>query len=201
MFANKNAHGCKVEAGETSCAVKLPSDLNYQVDIINLGSEMAHVNVDASKYTAPPKKGGWSKKLRKYHYMMFMPYFDDPLELGTFENQTQALEKILANLNKGAAGTQLVYRVDIPNKAETVIGVGIKEGLGSDSTVINITDTGGRKHSAHLPYEILVSNGKVFALHAKFRIAQSFPDLTMGTFMKISDAPDAIEETLGALTK
>ena len=31
-------------------------------------------------------------------------------------------------------------------------------------------------------------------LHGKFRIAQSFPDLTMGTFMKISGAPAAIEK-------
>ena len=38
-------------------------------------------------------------------------------------------------------------------------------------------------------------------LHGKFRIAQSFPDLTMGTFMKISGAPDGIEKVLGGLLK
>jgi hypothetical protein len=36
-------------------------------------------------------------------------------------------------------------------------------------------------------------------LHGKFRIALDFPDLTMGTFMKISGAPSAIEEKLKAV--
>ena len=61
------------------------------------------------------------------------------------------------------------------------------------------TDVDAIKHAPHLPYEMLVSDGKVYTLHGKFRIAQSFPDLTMGTFMQISDAPDGIEESLEAV--
>jgi hypothetical protein len=52
------------------------------------------------------------------------------------------------------------------------------------------------KHTAHLPYELIVSEGNVQMLHGKFRIAVDFPDLTMGTFMKISGAPAGIEEKL-----
>jgi len=47
-----------------------------------------------------------------------------------------------------------------------------------------------------LPYELLVSGPDVIALRGRFRIAQSFPDLTMGTFMKIRSAPGAIKSTL-----
>ena len=59
-------------------------------------------------------------------------------------------------------------------------------------------------HTAHLPYAVLVSGNKVYALAAKFRIALSFPDLSMmgkGSFMEIMDAPGAIQETLETLAK
>jgi hypothetical protein len=38
-------------------------------------------------------------------------------------------------------------------------------------------------------------------IHGKFRIAQSYPDLGMGTFMKISGAPDGIAKGLGGPRK
>jgi hypothetical protein len=60
-------------------------------------------------------------------------------------------------------------------------------------------DTDDLRHSAHLPYEVLVSGKHVYMLHGKFRIAQSFPDLGMGSFMNISAAPDAIENTIKAV--
>jgi large conductance mechanosensitive channel len=53
----------------------------------------------------------------------------------------------------------------------------------------------------HQPYAVLVSGGRVKMLHGRFRIAQSFPDLTMGTFMKISGAPGGIAKVLGGFLK
>jgi hypothetical protein len=41
-----------------------------------------------------------------------------------------------------------------------------------------------------------VSGKHAYMLHGKFRIAQSFPDLSMGNFMNISGAPDAIENSI-----
>jgi hypothetical protein len=61
---------------------------------------------------------------------------------------------------------------------------------------MGVTDTGDLKHTAHLPYQILVTGNKAIALPGKFRIAVSFPDLGMGTFMRISNAPGAIQQTL-----
>ena len=55
------------------------------------------------------------------------------------------------------------------------------------------------RSTGHLPYELLVSKGEVYALHAKFRIALNFTDLSMmgdHSFMRIRCAPDSIEGAL-----
>jgi hypothetical protein len=102
-------------------------------------------------------------------------------------------------LAAGTAGASKVYRIDIPGKEETLFGVAISTGDGADKSVMASTDTGDLKHTAHLPYELLVTGNQVIALAGKFRIAVSFPDLGMGTFMKISSAPGAIRDVLGAV--
>jgi hypothetical protein len=137
-----------------------------------------------------------ANKLRKYHYMMMMPYFDDQVKLGTFASQEEALQAVEANLAASKGGCSRVYRIDVPGKKESVFGVGIAEGDGADAAVMKVIDTGELKATAHLPYELIVSDGKVFMLHGKFRIAVNFPDLGMGTFMKISGAPGGIEDKL-----
>lgn len=141
------------------------------------------------------EKGMTAKKLGKYHYMMAMPYFDDHIELVAGADH----QSVLGMVERGLAASKVVnkvYRIDIPGKEESVFGVAIVEGKGADQTVMAATDTGDLRHTPHLPYELLVSGNKAFILHGKFRIAQSFPDLGMGTFMKISGAPNAIEETI-----
>ena len=138
--------------------------------------------------------------LKKYHYMAFMPYFDDHLTIGKYDSYEDAISKVEQGLANSKAVNQL-YRVDIPGKEESVFGVSILEGAGADKSVMEKIDTDLLKHTAHLPYEILVSGGKAYTQHGKFRIAMSSPDLGMGTFMKISDAPDAIELTLKAAIK
>lgn len=145
------------------------------------------------------KQGLSEKKLRKYHYMIAMPYFDDVDKLASFDSHAAAVAQIEKNLAAGTAGATQVYRIDIPGKEETVFGVAISSGEGADKTVMPITDTDNLKHTAHLPYEILVTGNEAIALPGKFRIAVSFPDLGMGTFMKISNAPGAIRDVLSAV--
>ncbi|RPI36773.1 MAG: hypothetical protein EHM54_04885 [Nitrospiraceae bacterium] len=142
------------------------------------------------------QKGLKASKLRSYHYMVMMPYFDDQVSLGSFASQEEALKAVEANLAARKGGSSKVYRVDLPDKKESVFGVSITEGDGADRTIMPVIDSGDPKHTAHLPYEMVVTGGKVYMLHGKFRIALDFPDLTMGTFMKISGAPSAIEERL-----
>jgi hypothetical protein len=147
------------------------------------------------------EKGFSSKELRKYHYMVMMPYFDDHVKLASFSSQEEALSVIEKNLASKKGGSEKIFRVDIPGKDETIIGIGIKSGKGADKAVMGVTDFGELKHTAHLPYELVVSDGVVYMLHGKFRIALDFPDLTMVTFMKISLAPGGIENSLKELTE
>ncbi|HTP05866.1 MAG TPA: hypothetical protein VMM54_12015 [Nitrospirota bacterium] len=142
------------------------------------------------------QEGMTAAKLRKYHYMVMMPYFDEPIKLASYPSQDKALEVVEAALAAKKGGSSKVYRVDVPGKKESVIGVAVTEGSGADAAIMKVIDLGELKHTPHLPYELVVSNGKVYMLHGKFRIALDFPDLTMGTFMKISGAPSAIEEKL-----
>ena len=145
------------------------------------------------------KDGATPAKLRKYHYMVMMPYFDDAVELATYPSHDEALAAVEANLAAKKGGSSKIYRVDLPGKKESVFGIAIAEGEGADGTIMKIIDIAELKHAAHLPYELIVSDGRVLMLHGKFRIALDFPDLTMGTFMKISGAPSAIEEKLKAV--
>ncbi|TKJ40684.1 hypothetical protein CEE37_06895 [candidate division LCP-89 bacterium B3_LCP] len=145
------------------------------------------------------KKGVKVKRLRRYHYggrLMPMPSFDDWITLMEYETYDEAIQAIEKGLAEGRGGTSKIYRVDIPGKEETLIGVAIKEGKGSDLNVMGTTDTEELKQTPHLPYEVLISGGTIYTLHGKFRIAQSFPSLGMGTFMKISGAPKAIASAL-----
>lgn len=141
------------------------------------------------------EEGMTAKKLNEYHYMFGMPYFDDHIELLAYDDHQSALDKVQNGLSSSKAVNK-VYRIDIPGKEESVFGVAILEGKGADKTVMAATDTADLHHTPHLPYELLVSGNKAYILHGKFRIAQSFPDLGMGTFMKISGAPNAIEDTI-----
>lgn len=151
-----------------------------------------------------PDKGVTAKDLRDYQYKWLMPYFNDRLQLADYGNQQIALEKVealLATKNKG--GAKKVYRIDLAGKAETVIGVSMT-GPGNldcsgDKYIMDKIDFKKLKSTGHLPYEIVISEGKVYALPAEFRIAISFPDLSMmgsNSFASIMCAPTAIQEAL-----
>ncbi|MBT5419431.1 MAG: hypothetical protein HOK80_00955, partial [Candidatus Cloacimonetes bacterium] len=49
------------------------------------------------------------KKLRKYHYMMAMPYFDDPYELAEYESYEEGIEIVEAGLEAQKGGVSKVY--------------------------------------------------------------------------------------------
>jgi hypothetical protein len=141
------------------------------------------------------------KGLRKYNYMMGMEKFDSlgKHELAEFKNFAEAVAAVEAGLAAGKAGVTKVYRVDVPGKEEAVFGVAIAKGKGADKYIMDYIDFGDVKSTAHLPYEILVSGNKVYHLFARFRIAISFPDLSMmgsNSFMSIMSAPGAIKESL-----
>ena len=151
-------------------------------------------------------KGLTPAQLRKYHYTFGMEYFDEPNTLATYPSYEDALKAVEAGLAAGKQGVTKVYRVDVAGKKETLFGVAMKgEGDNKymdDKYIMSEIDFKDLKSTAHLPYDILVSGNKVYALYARFRIAISFPDLSMmgaNSFMNIMKAPEAMRAAL-ALT-
>ncbi len=148
-------------------------------------------------------QGMTAAKARKYHYMVGMEYFDEPDVLAEYASYEEAVQAVDAKLSANKNGVSKVYRVDIPGKKESLFGVGLK-GSGDtkymdDRFIMSEIDFRDVKSTAHLPYEVLVSNNKVYALYARFRIAINFPDLSMmgkNSFMNIMKTPDAIRDAL-----
>ncbi len=144
-----------------------------------------------------------AKDLRKYHYMFGMEYFDDPSELAEYDSHEEAVAAVEKGLAEGRGGATKVYRIDIPGRDETVFGVALNDsGCSGDKYIMSRVDKAPIRSTGHLPYEILVSDGDVYALYARFRIAISWPNLPMiqsasgATFFNIMCAPNAIEEAL-----
>ncbi len=149
-------------------------------------------------------KGMTAKQARKYHYMMGMEYFDEPDVLAEYASYEEAVQAVDAKLTANRNGVTKVYRVDVPGKQESVFGVAMKgaselEKYMDDRFIMSEIDFHELKSTAHLPYEVLVSGNKVYALYARFRIAINFPDLSMmgkNSFMNIMKTPDAIRDVL-----
>ncbi len=155
------------------------------------------------------KEGMRPKKLKKYHYMFSMPYFDDPYELGEFDSHeaaVTALEKRLATPNDAIS---TVYRIDIPGEQQTVFGVQLKATNEDEKDLdeqfqLSVVDFESPSKIAYLPYEVMVNGNEVEALHMKFRMAVHFPDLPMmgkHGFTKLISAPGAIEDALEELVE
>jgi hypothetical protein len=133
-----------------------------------------------------------------------MPYFDDVLELGSFDTLAAGRARIEAGLKEKRGGTAQVYAVEIPGAEAVLYGVALndpKVGEPHFLPIINQVET----HVAAMPYEVLLyRKGDVWAavaLHGRFRIALHWNSLTMGTFTKIMGTPGDIQETLVALVK
>lgn len=157
------------------------------------------------------KKEMTAKKLGKYHYKPMMPYFDDPLELGSFDSHEAAVAAVENGLAVDGDALSQVYRIDIPGKQQTVIGVGMKA-TSDDKDEVNIdeshqlaiVDFEGYSKVAYFPYEILVNGSDVEALPMKFRMAVHFPDLPMmgaHGFMKLKSSPGATKKAFKKLLK
>jgi len=148
--------------------------------------------------------------MRKYHYTFMMEYFDDPSELNEFASNEQAVATVEKNLAAKIGGSDKVYKLQLGNDPEgnsmTLYGVALrgmgKEDCSTDQYIMSRIDKSTPRHTAHLPYELMVYGNRVEALYARFRIAISWPSLPMmasengATFFSIMCAPGAIEKVL-----
>lgn len=123
-----------------------------------------------------------AKDLPDYHFMMGMPYFDEPVTVasgGKIYEQLQGNDKIL-------------YRLRLPNGTFLV---GHKLTKETNKFLKTLQQT---HNNQVLPYEAIVYSNKVNIMNPKYYLALSFPKLSMGQFMKISDVPGKIEEDIEA---
>lgn len=135
-------------------------------------------------------------KLKKYHYKVMMPYFTDPIELNEFNSFEEGLATIEKNLQAKKGNTVQVYKLVYKPQKVAVFGVGLRSKEDGESHFLPKI---GEDHIAAMPYEIILQGKEATMLHGKYRIALHWPDLTMGTFMKIMSTPGDIEDTLEAL--
>ena len=182
--------------------VYMASAYRMQGDLSNVAAGLAAALGKVEEFGA--KQGMTAKQARKYHYMIGMEYFDEPDVLAEYPSYEEAVKAVDAKLSENKNGVTKVYRVDIPGKQESVFGVAMKapseaDKYMDDRFIMSEIDFHQIKSTAHLPYEILVSGNKIYAMYARFRIAINFPDLSMmgkNSFMNIMKTPDAIRDTL-----
>jgi len=143
------------------------------------------------------EKGLTVKSLRKYRYMFGMEKFDDVVKLNEFESFEEAVEMVDSKL---AGSDDLVFSVEFPDENLKLYGIAIGGEKGEEH-FLPIIDITAPQHTAFLPYELLVVDKKAVMLHGRYRIALSFPDLTMMTFSKIMSTPGDIKDALKAFTE
>ena len=171
-----------------------------KTDLSTVGRQLAAALGRIEEYG--PKDGLSLGQLRSFHYMVGMPYFDDTVLIARFPDHQQAVAAVAAGLAAGRGGAKQVYRIEVPGTEDTLFGVALSAGCSGDAFIMKEVDFKPLRSTGHLPYELLVSGPRVVALHAKFRIAVNFPDLSMmgsHSFMGIRCAPDAIEEAFKAV--
>lgn len=137
-----------------------------------------------------------AEKLKDYHYKIMMPYFTDPVTLGEYTSFEAGLRTIESNLKGKKGNTVKVYQLVYPDKKIAVFGVGLRDKEEGESHFLPKI---GEEHVAAMPYEIILQNNTATMLHGKYRIALHWPDLSMGTFMKIMSTPGDIEDALEAV--
>ncbi|MGB5428343.1 hypothetical protein [Eudoraea sp.] len=135
-------------------------------------------------------------KLKKYHYKIMMPYFTDPVTLNEFSSFEEGLRVIESNLKAKKGETLQVYRILYSDEQVAVFGVGLRNKEEGEAYFLPKI---GEENIAAMPYEIILQGKTATMLHGKYRIALHWPDLTMGTFMKIMSTPGDIEDTLKGL--
>ncbi len=137
-----------------------------------------------------------AENLKNYHYKVFMPYFSDPITLHEFSSFEAAVKTIEANLKAKKDAAVLVYKLVYEKENIAVYGIGLQNKEKGESYFLPII---GEDNIAAMPYEIILQEKKATMLAGKYRLALHWPELTMGTFMKIMSTPGDIEDTLGAV--
>ena len=197
----------QVKGGEIQVSYENPA---YFANAYRLKDDLSDVSAELGRAlgdeeTFGSKRGLTARKLRKYHYTFGMEYFDDVYKLAEHGSHQEAIAALEKNLAAGVAGVTKVYRLDLSNNI-SVFGVARKAPTKDDMDmdeehIMSVVDFDDLKGTAYLPYEIMVDGKNTIALHMRFRMAVSYPDLKMmghNSFMNIMPSPAAIDKALTA---
>ena len=171
---------------------------NYEVKLQGISAKaIAAVKPVGNSFSS---FGGEVEKnhLRKYQYMFGMPYFTDPVELEEFASFEEAVNTVEKNLKLLASELTLVYRLTYTKNKQAVYGFALNNKTTGEAAFLPII---GTENIAAMPYEIIIQRGDVTMLNGRFRLALSWPELTMGTFTKIMSTPGDIEDAMKQLVK
>lgn len=127
--------------------------------------------------------------LADYHFMVGMPYYQDSVVIG--EGDSDELVNKAETYKKGKSH---LFTLKIA-EGKYLIGYDLDKRVGKFPEKI------GTHNAGLLPYTILIENNQARILSAKFYLAVSYPQLTMGEFMKIATVPGAIENDLSRAFK
>jgi len=122
--------------------------------------------------------------LADYHFMVAMPYYQDSIVIG--EGDAAAL---LAKAEAYKKGKMHLFTLKLAEN-KYLVGYDLSKRTAKFPEKIGIEKAG------LLPYTILIENNEARILAPKFYLAVSYPQLTMGQFMKIATVPGAIEKDL-----
>jgi hypothetical protein len=155
----------------------------------------AHAKLAKALGAGKPFGGDVDRKdLADYQYMFGMEGFESDknllMEHLAFED---AVKTIQDNLARGVGKTAKVYEIIQADKKLAVFGVALNDPKEGEAWWVK---TIGSDNIAALPYEIYVVNNKANHLFARFRIALGWPNVGMGAFMRIVEAPGIIRDSL-----
>ena len=119
-----------------------------------------------------------------YHFMMGMPYYEDPDELA--EGKTTDLLKKVQSYN---GGKNVVFTLKLNDDSYLV-------GYDLSAETKQFVEKIGRVNASVLPYAISIENGVATSLDAKYYLAICYPLLSMGQFTTISSVPGEIKDDL-----
>ncbi|PHR54680.1 MAG: hypothetical protein COA44_12380 [Arcobacter sp.] len=133
------------------------------------------------------KDGGdkWEySELADYHFMVSMPYYQDSIVIGE-GTVTSLLEKA----ESYKKGKMHLFTLKLAEN-KYLVGYDLSKRTAKFPEKIGVDKAG------LLPYTILIENNEARMLAPKYYLAVSYPQLTMGQFMKIATVPGAIEKDL-----
>ncbi len=137
-----------------------------------------------------------AEDLREYHYKIMMPYFTDPVELKEFSSFEEGVKTLENNLKSQKGATKMVYSLTFSDQKVAVFGIAFLDEEKGEKQFLPII---GEDHLAAMPYEIIIQGKKATMLHGRYRLALHWPELTMGTFMKIRNTPGDYKDAFEAL--